>query len=182
MHTLSGQLHVYTYKDDSRLLSPVAHDLRLRVTRFTATLDGAQVRVRVPVDAIEVDGPVKQGDVDLSAFGKLERGQIKRALAKDVLALKRHAEVIFAGTLHRRADGDDRLTGGLTLVGRTVDVVIPVRFRDGRAVGRVEITPSRWGIKPYSALMGTLKVQDRVAVAFDLAVAEDALPAPVDAE
>lgn len=182
MHSLSGQLHVYTFKDDGRLLSPVAHDLRLRVTRFSATLDGAQVRVRVPADALEVEGPVKQGELDAQAFGKLERAQIKRAIAKDVLAIKRHAEVIFAGTLHRRTDGDDRLTGGLTLVGRTVDVVIPVRFEDGRARGRAEITPSRWGIKPYSALMGTLKVQDRVAVAFDLALAEDALPAPVDPE
>lgn len=175
MHTLSGQLSVYTFKDDSRLLSPVAHDLRLRVTRFTATLDGAQVRARVPADAIEVEGPVKHGEVDKGAFGKLERSQIKRAIAKDVLAIKRHAEIIFAGTLHRRDDGD-QLTGGLTLVGRTVDVIIPVRFEDGRARGRVEIAPSRWGIKPYSALMGTLKVQDRVAIAFDLALPAEALP------
>lgn len=170
MQTLTdGTVHVYTFKDDSRLLSPLAHDLRLSCAGFTVTLDGDRVRARFTPDRLTVDGPVKHGRVDRDAFGRLERGKIEGALQKDVLATRKHPEITFTGELHR-ADG--RLAGALTMLGRAVDVSIPVELGGGRARGRVELVPSRWGVKPYSALMGTLKVQDRVVVEFDLAMPE----------
>lgn len=172
MQTLTdGTVHVYTFKDDSRLLSPLAHDLRLRCERFTVTLDGDRVQARFTADSLTVDGPVKHGRVDRDGFGKLERGKIEGSLQKEVLATRKHPEIGFAGEL-RRDEG--RLAGGLTMLGRTVDVSIPVELGGGRARGRVELVPSRWGVKPYSALMGALKVQDRVVVEFDLALPEEA--------
>lgn len=41
-----------------------------------------------------------------------------------------------------------------------------------RLHGEVELTPSRWGIKPFKALMGAIKLQDRVRVRFDLPASE----------
>lgn len=165
MHTLTdGFVHIFTFKDRSRLLSPIAHDLRLDCARFEVTLDDGRVRGRFPVDGIEVAGPVHDGVVDQKGFGKLEKGKVLSGMRKDVLRSKRHPEVIFAGHI----DGD-RVRGGLTLVGRTVDIELPVEIADGRVRGRVELTPSRWGIKPYKALLGALVVADRVEVAFDLA-------------
>jgi hypothetical protein len=37
--------------------------------------------------------------------------------------------------------------------------------RGARLVGELELAPSQWGIKPFRALGGTLKVQDRIRVA-----------------
>lgn len=175
MRTLTdGTVHVYTFKDDSRLLSPLAHDLCLRCTRFSATLDGERVRARFTADSLVVDGAVKAGRVDRTALGKLERGKIEGSVQKDVLATHKHPEIIFAGELRPAASPRDgeRLEGGLTLLGRTVAVIIPVERRDRRVRGRVELVPSRWGIKPFTALLGALKVADRVVVEFDLAVPE----------
>jgi polyisoprenoid-binding protein YceI len=38
---------------------------------------------------------------------------------------------------------------------------------DGRFSGEATIKQSDWGMKPYSALFGTLKVADEVRVAID---------------
>lgn len=175
MRTLtSGTVHVFTFKDPSRLLSPIAHDLRLSCPQFEVTLDDdGRVRGWFRPDAIAVDGPVKGGRVDAGAFGALESGKIRSAVQKDVLRTKQHPEIVFAGTLEPGDAGPEAggvVKGGLTMVGRTVDVAVPVRFAEGRARGRVELTPSRWGIKPYKALLGALVVADRVVVEFDLAL------------
>jgi hypothetical protein len=38
---------------------------------------------------------------------------------------------------------------------------------EGRITGRAVLRQTDWGIKPYSALFGTLKVTDEVEVAVD---------------
>ena len=43
--------------------------------------------------------------------------------------------------------------------------------RDGeRCAGQVEFAPSRFGIQPYRAFLGALKLDDRVRVSWDLRV------------
>ena len=41
----------------------------------------------------------------------------------------------------------------------------------GRARGSATITQSKWGIKPYSAFFGALRLRDEVEVEFDVALA-----------
>jgi hypothetical protein len=38
---------------------------------------------------------------------------------------------------------------------------------DGRVASTIALVQSRWGIKPYRALMGALKVSDEVVVAIE---------------
>jgi polyisoprenoid-binding protein YceI len=66
-------------------------------------------------------------------------------------------------------------TGGLTVRGRLtiVGVERPASFElrlgeDGRVTGRLPVVQSEWGIKPYRALMGALKVRDEVEIALDV--------------
>lgn len=164
MRTYSdGHVYIFTFKDPSRLLSPIAHDLRLSCNRFEASLDGDRVRAWFSPDEIEVDGPVRDGRVDRGGFGKLERSKILSAMRKDVLQTRKHREVRFVGALR-----DERVEGKLTLCGRTVDLAFDVTVDEARVSGRVELQPSRWGIKPYKALLGALVLEDRVVIEFDL--------------
>ena len=58
--------------------------------------------------------------------------------------------------------------GELTLAGQTRPLALDVAIGDDGAVGAtVTITQSDWGMKPYSALFGTLKVLDDVEVALE---------------
>jgi len=44
---------------------------------------------------------------------------------------------------------------------------------DGRVVGGATVVQSRWGIRPYSAFFGALKLRDEVRVEFDVALPPD---------
>jgi polyisoprenoid-binding protein YceI len=63
-------------------------------------------------------------------------------------------------TLH--VTGDLELVNGVNLVAFDLSVA-----DDGRVTGRAAIKQTEWGMKPYSALFGTLKVTDEVGVEID---------------
>jgi hypothetical protein len=44
------------------------------------------------------------------------------------------------------------------------------RVADGRVIGGASVVQSRWGIRPYSAFFGALKLSDEVKVDFDVAL------------
>ena len=61
------------------------------------------------------------------------------------------------------------MQGELELIGvRTQPVAFDAQLHgDGRLTGSAAVKQTDWGIKPYSALFGTLKVADEVEVAID---------------
>ena len=67
-------------------------------------------------------------------------------------------------------DHHAHLTGALTIGGQTrpASVEVDLEAADGLRTHRVvQIRQTDFGIKPYSALMGMLKVADQLEVAFD---------------
>ena len=61
--------------------------------------------------------------------------------------------------------------GELTLVGKTRPIAFDLAVGDdGKLSGRAVVKQSDWGITPYSALFGALKVADEVEVAIDAAL------------
>ncbi|MCA9538889.1 MAG: YceI family protein [Myxococcales bacterium] len=164
MHTLTdGTVHVFTYKEG--LLSKVAHDLRLSCDRFEVQLDGEQVTARFWPGTLVVDGVMRDGRLDAGGLSASDKAKIRSNIQNEILHTGRHAEAQFVGSL-----SGGRLSGKLTMLGRTVEVSAPVQVDEGRARGRVTLTPTRWGITPYRALFGAIKLQDRVEVAFDFAL------------
>jgi polyisoprenoid-binding protein YceI len=71
-----------------------------------------------------------------------------------------------------QADGDHwTVRGELTLVGRTAPLAFDLTIGEGGAVtGSAVVKQSDWGIKPYSALFGALKVADEVVVTVEATV------------
>ena len=156
-----GQFWIYTFKEG--LLSSVAHDLRLSMSRFQITLDGAKVEGLFWGDSLNIDGVMKQGTLDEKALNFLEKAQIKRVIRKEILQTQRFPTAAFSGTLV-----EQEVNGELTLKSRQQPLSLSICGARNRVSGTVEITPSQWGIAPYSALLGTLKLQDRVLIEFDV--------------
>jgi hypothetical protein len=162
-------VHVFTFKKG--LLSRVAHDLRLSVPRWSLEPDGAGFVARFEVMSLQVDGVIKRSRLDARTLSAKDQREVLDNTHKQVLKSRRHASIVYRGQAQRSGD-TLRITGKLDMVGRQVRVPFTLRVQGDRAVGQVELRPTRWGIQPFSALMGAMALEDRVVVAFDLAIPE----------
>lgn len=140
------------------------HDLTIEATRWSGLVDGLSVRVTVEVDGLEV----REGTGGVRPLSDSDRTEIKKNLRK-VLAAHRHPEITFTST---RATGTPEaitVEGELAIMRRSEQVTVRAAATGDRLRGGATVRQSRWGIKPYSAFFGALKLADDVEVSFDLA-------------
>jgi len=162
-------IHVFTYKDG--LLARLAHDLRLSLRRFEVVKSGTTITGRFWPASLVVDGVVERsGQVDTRALSEGDKKKIAANIADEVLLLGRFPKVEFAGAV---VAGGAGVEGSLTLVGKTMPVNVSIEAVDGRLRGNVTLVPSRWGIAPYRALAGAIKLQDRVLMKIDFPAGVD---------
>ncbi|WUH97882.1 YceI family protein [Spirillospora sp. NBC_00431] len=141
------------------------HDLTIEVTRWSAVVEAREplaessVRVTVEVDGLEV----REGTGGVKPLTDQDRAEIKKNL-RQVLDARGYPEITFVST----AVGEDAVEGDMTIMGRVKPSRIRVAVDGDRVHGGVTVTQSRWGIKPYSAFFGALRLADDVEIAFDL--------------
>lgn len=163
MQISQGTIHIDAFKDG--LLSRLGHDIRLRVQRFRIEVDDQRVEARFETNSIEMVSALREGRPGPGLSSKDCR-EIERTLASKVLNTRAIPEAIFRGVLEQ--DGARiRLVGSLDLAGRKQPLTVDAERSDGLIRGDVELAPSRWGIRPYKALMGALRMQDRVILRFE---------------
>lgn len=164
MQPAPATIHVFTFKDG--LLARLAHDLRFTLRRFEIVREGAAVRGRFWPDTLLLDGAVgRDGHVDTHRLDAGDAAKIRRNIAEDILHTAQHPEVSFEGSLQgTTADGR------LTMAGRTCPLRVPLRVAGDRLRGEITLTPSLWGIPPFKAVAGAIKLQDRVVVTLDLPI------------
>lgn len=144
-------IEVRTFKEG--LLSRVAHDLKLEVGSVEV---GDDWSARIDPASLRVVCAMKKGTPDLRALSDRDKRSIEGSLRDDVLHVARHPEIRFRPTSVER----DRVQGELLLHG--VRRPLELQFRSGQAV--VRLHQPDFGIRPFSAMMGTLKVQPTVEV------------------
>ncbi|MBB4920162.1 YceI family protein [Streptosporangium saharense] len=153
------------------------HDLTIEVTRWHGEAvvdpeDPARSSVSVEVDATSF--AVREGTGGVKPLSDADRRDIVRNIGEKVLDTARHPVIAFRSSLVEGTAEAFRVEGDLTLAGVTRPVTIDALLADGRVRGSVTITQSRWGVKPYSALFGALRLSDEVGVWFDLALSPGA--------
>jgi hypothetical protein len=140
--------------------SKAGHDLLFEVTSWSATLDqDADPALTLTADSGSLR--VLEGSGGIQALGDDDKAGIEQTIEEEVLM---GTPIEFRSTA---VDGR-RLEGELELAGQRH----PISFElagdeDGRLTGSATFKQSDWGMKPYSALFGTLKVADEVEVAFE---------------
>jgi polyisoprenoid-binding protein YceI len=161
-----GRLVVRTGKGGAA--SKAGHNLLIEVERWGATAqfadDLAQSVLELSADStsftvLEGTGGVKSLDGD-------DKEGIAQTINQEVL---KGTPITFKSTAVR-PDGDGRLhvTGDLELVNGINLIAFDITVSDdGRVTGTATVTQTQWGMKPYSALFGTLKVNDDVVVEID---------------
>jgi polyisoprenoid-binding protein YceI len=163
----AGTFHILTFKEG--LLSKIAHDLRISAPRFEITIDGDKVSGRVQARELVIDGAMKKGTLNPKTLSDKDKRDIKGNIDKDVLKTAKHPEIRFEGTA-QGADGPRfRVEGQLELVGRKGPLTLQVQRQGDTLRATAEIVQTRFGVKPYSAMLGTLKVKDRLEIVVEVA-------------
>ncbi len=145
------------------------HDLLIEVGSWEGTLqladDPAASSVSLTADAGSMR--VLEGTGGMTKLGDDDKAGIKQTIDEDVL---KGCTVTFQSTAVRPGGGGNgfEVDGELELLGRRAPVSFALTIDDGgHVVGRATVKQTDHGIKPYSALFGTLKVADEVEVAVD---------------
>jgi polyisoprenoid-binding protein YceI len=161
----TAECQVFTFKDG--LLSKMAHDLDISVTRFKVDVDASAPSIRAEFDpsSLRVRHAVKDGVPEPKALSDSDKEKIASQIQSDVLEVTKHERVVFVSKqVARRPDGTYGIAGDLTLHGVTRSITTETRLDGNRQVVEVVINQPDYGVVPFKAMMGTLKVKPELRV------------------
>jgi len=155
---------VFTFKEG--VLSAVAHDLKLRFERFDIEADEAAgtVRARFETASLHVVCARRDGADAPGVLSDSDRRDIERRMSAEVLETTRHPEATFVSTKLDRTGDRVRVEGTLRLHGRDRTIAAEARPEGDRLVAEIVLHQPDWGVRPYSALLGAMKVRPDVRV------------------
>jgi polyisoprenoid-binding protein YceI len=145
--------------------SKAGHNLRIEVTSWRATLDvgDAPEATELQLTADPRSLRVREGTGGVQALDDDDKRGIEQTIDDEVLegaSIAFRSRRVAAGS-----GGTMTVEGDLEIGGRTRPVAFDLVPADGgRLTGSARIKQTDWGIKPYSALFGTLKVVDEIDV------------------
>ncbi|MGI8726295.1 MAG: YceI family protein [Solirubrobacterales bacterium] len=145
------------------------HDLLLEATSWEATLevgdDAATTSAELSVDGTSLR--VRRGEGGIKSLSDADKREIEGTIDEEVL--KRTA-VRFSSNQASGGAGDERIhfDGDLSIRDTTKPISFELASDDeGSVGGSTTVRQSTWGVKPYSAMLGALKVANEVEVTID---------------
>jgi YceI-like protein len=161
-HTLgpaNASLKILTMKGGAA--SKAGHNLMIEVGSWEATLTtGADSSLALSADSRSLR--VLEGTGGIKALTEEDKASIPQTIDEDVL---KGCAINFRSTSVTDAGGRLDVQGELELAGRRNPIGFAVTVGDdGRLDATATVKQTEWGIKPYSALFGTLKVLDEVQI------------------
>jgi tetratricopeptide (TPR) repeat protein len=140
--------------------STLGHDLILDVGAWSATLEiGERSSLVLTADGSSLH--VREGVGGLRTLSAKDKADIRSAIAGDVLP---GTAIEFRSTAMTRRGDELAVRGNLAIATRKHPIEFVVS-RDGDSLSAfTTINQRNWGIKPYSALFGALRVDDHVGV------------------
>jgi polyisoprenoid-binding protein YceI len=135
------------------------HDLELHVTTWEATLNLDGGRAELSADASSLR--VQKGTGGMQKLGDEDKDNIHQTIDDDVL---KKGNITFRSTSISGDAGHYKVDGELMLSGKTEPISFDLTVDDDTVRATAIVTQTRFGMKPFSALFGTLKVLDDVEV------------------
>ena len=167
----TGRLLIRTYR--TGLGSRAGHDLTIEVADWqgTATVgpDAAASSVALRIDANSFE--IREGHGGIKPLTDADRANIRKTI-RDLLDTARYPSITFESTGLRGAGPDLSAEGELTI--RAAAHPVGARGSIDESSGKpqlratAQVVQSEWGIKPYSAFLGALKLRDTVDVDVDV--------------
>ena len=173
---VAGESSFWVFVPKTGLLSGLAHDHEIGIKSFTG---------KIVVPDSGAGGGSLELDVDATSLvvldkkpSEADKKKIANSMHNEVLESAKHPKVTFksASVSDLKQTGSDAynftLTGDLTLHGVTKRIAFPVSLtinaQELRAIGKYTLRQTDFGIKPYSAAGGTIKVKNEITVHFNI--------------
>jgi polyisoprenoid-binding protein YceI len=144
------------------------HDLLIEVGAWGATVeispDPQKNVLELTADPNSLR--VREGSGGMQSLGEDDKANIEQTIKDEVL---KGLEIVFRSrSVESGGDGKLNVNGDLELAGgiNPIDFEMTVQD-DGHLTATMVVKQTEWGMKPYSALFGTLKVADEVEVFID---------------
>src|SRR5579863_5852925 len=153
-----GSCRIQTYREG--VAQKVGHDLIIEVSQWQATVevsdDGRPTAISFAADPRSLH--VLEGHRGVKPLSDSDRGEIRSNIDDKVL---QGQPIEFRSDSVEESGGRLAVHGDLTMAGTTNPATFELRLaEDGRVSGTLAVTQSEWGIRPYRAFMGALKVRD----------------------
>jgi hypothetical protein len=154
---------VFTYK--AGLLAGVAHDLKLRVERFEIAVDEEGIRARFDANSLRVASAQAGGADDPRALSDRDRREIEATIVREVLDARRHPAIEFRSKpIPPSIEPEIEIEGTLRIRGHERPLIIKPRRDGDRAVIETTLDQTSFGIRPYTAMLGALRIRPEVRV------------------
>lgn len=164
--TSEGAIHVLTFKDG--VLSRLGHDLRFRIDRFQLSVGDGEILGNFETTSMRLEGAMRDGELQSGSLSSKDSRDISNNVRDKVLHTRRYPHARLRAHVVASEAEVLRVTGQLELLGVSREIMFSARRSGGWVEGQVVLVPSRWGIEPFKALLGALRIQDRVVVTFRL--------------
>lgn len=160
----SARCTVLTFKEG--LLSRAAHDLRIRVLRFSieADIDRSIVQARFDPRSLRVDCAMRDGVEARGALSSRDTAEIDRIIQEQVLHSSRFPEIVFTSSSAAPSAEGWTVLGRLSLHGILKPVTAQISRKDDLLSTEVRLHQPDYGIEPFTALLGTLRIKPEVVV------------------
>ena len=159
---------IYTFKEG--LLSKVAHDLKLKVANFEIRWEDGEIQAEFDPSSIEVLYAMKNGQPNPSALNAGDKAKVLENMHRDVLKTKRFPTIRFSASSLREAADEVVVDGYLDLTGKKRPLRATAKRNGSHWEVEVNIHQPDFGIKPFKALMGAIKIKPHLKVTLKLPV------------
>jgi polyisoprenoid-binding protein YceI len=156
----------------------VGHDLTLEAARWSATVvvdaeEPARSSVTATVDAASLE--VREAHGGAIPLTDKQRGEVGANIRNKVLNSSSYPEIFFRSTLIASDANETTVSGDLSIAGRSRPAQLRLTSSPDadRVTGTATVVQSHHGIKPYSAMLGALKVRDVVEIEVDVRLPTD---------
>jgi polyisoprenoid-binding protein YceI len=166
-----GTLLIRTSREGAA--AKMGHDLTLEAARWSAMVvvdaeEPSRSSITATVDAASLE--VREAHGGAIPLTDKQRGEVGANIRNKVLNSSNYPEISFRSTLTAGDANGGTVSGDLTIAGRSRPVQL--RLTAAPDADRVTVTAtvvqSHHGIKPYSAMLGALKVKDVVEIEVDV--------------
>jgi polyisoprenoid-binding protein YceI len=161
-----GKVLVNVWKDG--VAAKMGHDLTMQAMTWSGKADinpddpsASSISVTIDVSSLEI--------VDAKGGAKPLSESDKRDIKKNTDKVLGRSDITFESTGVSGTAPRLQVKGNLTLGGQSRPVNLDLNVDDnGHATGSVSFKQTEFGIKPFSAMLGALKIKDSVDVSFDV--------------